>query len=170
MLKNLKSFLSKPSNHKTKQSTSVTSGDQKIEAPNEEDMRYIATLIVRANAWAKEITGKELNYSLDDLFILQQIIDSKEIVPDQTYELQSLGIAFGKIFVENNDNYDWWMVEGPYGRDVCLRYKDTTLLLFPQTMISKRIENQEEVDMIGLYDVIVKGQKKIIEENYPTQH
>jgi hypothetical protein len=36
-------------------------------------------------------------------------------------KLQALGIAFGKVFVENNEFYDWWMVEDEFGRDPAIR-------------------------------------------------
>jgi len=43
------------------------------------------------------------------------------------------------------------MIEDEYGRDPAIGYKKTTLLVFPQTMISKRVESGEVVDMRMMY-------------------
>jgi hypothetical protein len=59
------------------------------------------------------------------------------------------------------------MVEDEYGRDPALRYKDTTLLVFPQTMISKRIEDGEGVDVRELFDGLRERVEEIRAENHP---
>lgn len=142
--------------------------DQKIEAPNKDDMEYIARKMIAAEALAKEITGKELDWSMSDIVIIQEILDSNKIKANETYELQSLGIAFGKIFVGNNEGYDWWMAEDQYGRDPCVRYKETTMLIFPQTMISKRIEDGEHVNVQELYDDLLETLDSVKKEYYPN--
>ena len=42
-------------------------------------------------------------------------------------------------------------LEDEYGKDVCVRHKESTLLIFPQTMISKRIEDGEQVNIAELF-------------------
>ncbi len=43
------------------------------------------------------------------------------------------------------------MAEDEHGRDPCLRYLETSLRVNPLTMISKRIERGEEVDVAWLF-------------------
>ncbi len=134
---------------------------QKIEAPNEDDVDRIARMILYARQLSEELTGQEFDGSLDDLPRLQRILDSGSIQPEATTELQCLGLAFGKVFVENNDGYDWWMAEDEYGRDACVRYGETSLLAFPQTMLSKRVEDGEKFDVADLYHGLVEQIEQI---------
>jgi hypothetical protein len=86
-----------------------------------------------------------------DLDLIQDILDSRRVEREATYSLQALGLAFGKVFVKHNDGFDWWMVDDEYGRDPAIRYKQTSLIAFPMTMISKRVEDGESIDVRDLY-------------------
>ena len=97
---------------------------------------------------------------------MQAIIDSGQIPVENTQELQSLGIVFGRVFVNETQDYDWWVVEDEYGKDACVRYKETTLLIFPQTMLSKRIEDGEQVDVAELFSGLRKELERIKSENH----
>ena len=116
--------------------------EQNIDAPNEKDIDRIAKMLSNASTAASEIISEELDGSLDDLDRLQRIIDTGSIDPEAALLLQALGLAFGKVFVGNNEGYDWWMVEDEYGRDPCIRYTQTTLMAFPQTMLSGKAVRQ----------------------------
>ncbi len=139
---------------------------QIIEAPNDDDFEYIAAMISFARDVAKEITGKPLTRQLSDLHIFQEIIESNVIEPESTQTLQALGLAFGQVFIADNPGYDYWMVEDEYGRDPALRYKETTLLSFPQTIISKRIEDGEEININELYTGLVEMLEEVRMEHY----
>lgn len=139
---------------------------QLISAPAEEDIAYIARLLVDSQRVVQDILGQVLGTSQEDIQKLQAVVDSGAIEREATWALQSLGIAFGKIFVDYNEGYDWWMVEDDYGRDVCVRYRDTTLLFFPQTMISKRVESGEDVNIADMYAWLVNELGRLRDENY----
>jgi uncharacterized protein DUF3806 len=96
--------------------------------------------------------GKDvaLTHSKTDFPLLQKFIDEKALRPDQTYELQCLGIALGQVFAAETP-LRWVMVEDEYGRDPALQYPDTTIILFPLTMISKRVEQGREVDVADIF-------------------
>jgi hypothetical protein len=56
----------------------------------------------------------------------------------------------------------WVMGEDDYGRDPAIKYQETSFILFPLTMTSKRIERGERVDVFDLYDgVAAIAQEKI---------
>ena len=55
------------------------------------------------------------------------------------------------------------MVEDEFGRDPAIRYKETTLLLFPLTMISKRIEDGELVNVMAIYE----GLEEHVQDSLP---
>jgi Domain of unknown function (DUF3806) len=141
---------------------------QLVEALNEKDIDHIARQLIHASGLVEEISGAGLSGDLSDLALLQKVLDTNVIEREATYSLQALGMAFGKVFVNNNEGYDWWMVEDEYGRDPAARYRDTSLLVFPQTMISKRVEDGEEVAVVELYEGLKDHLQRILAENYPN--
>lgn len=143
--------------------------EQTIEAPSEADVERIAQQLVHARQLVEQVTGKCLTGGLADLGLLQTTLDAGLVEPEATYSLQALGMAFGKVFVENNEGYDWWMVEDEYGRDPAVRYRETTLLVFPQTMISKRIEDGEAVVVREMYDGLRETLEEVRAEHYPGE-
>jgi hypothetical protein len=141
--------------------------EQKIEGPTDEDIDYIARMLIYAAEITEEIAGIALAENLDDLDTLQRVIDSKLIDRESTQALQALGLAFGKVFVNETPGYDWWMVEDEFGRDPAIRYKETTLMAFPQTMISKRVEDDEKINLKEMYFGLQHQLERIRVENYP---
>lgn len=125
---------------------------QKIEPPSEADIDAIARSWLHADSVCREVVGKSLDGSRGDLALLQHVVASGSIDRSATYTLQSLGIAFGKVFVNENRGYDWWMVEDEYGRDPAIRYGLSSLLAYPRTIISKRMEEGEDVNVTDLYE------------------
>lgn len=139
---------------------------QNISAPTDADITYVANLLLEARRVVQDVLGQELGATKADLQKIQTVLDRGAIEREATWALQSLGMALGKIFVENHDGYDWWMVEDEYGRDVCVRYRDTSLLFFPQTMISKRVEAGEKVDVASIYEWLVNELHNLRDEHY----
>ena len=85
------------------------------------------------------------------LVLLNTILKSNWIEPTETLKLQCLGITLGDIFVQDM-NFEWIEVEDEYGTDPALQLPGTSILIFPQTMISKRIENGEVVNIYEFYE------------------
>lgn len=93
------------------------------------------------------------------LILLDTILKSNWIESPETVKLQSFGVTLGDIFVQDM-NFNWMQVEDEYGTDPAIQLPDTTILLFPLTMISKRIEAGQEVDIYHLYE----GVKEMVNE------
>ncbi|ESQ81312.1 DUF3806 domain-containing protein [Asticcacaulis sp. YBE204] len=85
------------------------------------------------------------------LHLLDVILREKWIDAEETWKLQSLGVVFGDVLVQEY-GCQWIMVEDQYGRDPCLCIPRTAIKLFPLTMISKRVEQGEEVDVRDFYE------------------
>ena len=101
-------------------------------------------------AAAKQRYGtSSLTKTAADLSVLQRLIDDKVFSKTQTYELQSLGIAFGDVLASELP-LRWVMVTDEYGTDPTLRFKATTVQINALTMISKRIEKNEDVSLSEL--------------------
>jgi hypothetical protein len=84
-----------------------------------------------------------------DLPILQRIIDDKVFKKSQTYELQSLGVVFGDVLARELP-LRWVMITDEYGTDPTLRCRNTSININALTMISKRVEKDEPVDLSRL--------------------
>jgi hypothetical protein len=63
--------------------------------------------------------------------------------------LQCLGVAFGDVLASELP-LRWVMVTDEYGTDPTLRFKDTSLNVNALTMISKRVERDEAVNVSEL--------------------
>jgi hypothetical protein len=84
-----------------------------------------------------------------DLVVLQRLLDDRAFAKTQTYELQSLGIAFGDVLASELP-LRWMMVTDEYGTDPTLRYKNTSIQINALTMLSKRVERGEKVDVVTM--------------------
>jgi hypothetical protein len=138
--------------------------DQKIEPPNEKDIENIAMGVVHAGQVIEQALDEDLDGTFNDLALMQRVLDQAVVEPEATYTLQAFGLAFGRVFLNQFPDYDWWMVEDEFGRDPAIRYKETSLLVFPMTMISKRMEDGDAFDVTELFDGLAKQLAELIEE------
>lgn len=124
--------------------------DQVVTTPTETELARIEA----QREWVRGHYEPDAQYkyqSLDGkLRLLRAIIESGWIEKTETVKLQSLGIALGDALAQEL-SLEWVTVEDEYGRDPALRVPGTTVLLFPLTMISKRIEHDEHVDVDELF-------------------
>ena len=86
----------------------------------------------------------------DDLRILQELLDQRVLQPDQTYELQALGVVLGDVMVAQL-GFSWAVVEDELGRSRALRLGESDELVYPVTMISKRVEADVRFTVNELY-------------------
>lgn len=128
------------------------SGEQKIHLPSRDDQQ---ALTMQRGVVEKFLTSSDLDTkyktAAGKLGALRAIISGKVFRANQTYELQSMGVVLGDAFVIDM-GFHWVVVEDEHGRDFAVKYKDTSVILFPLTMISKRVERGEDVDVFDLYN------------------
>jgi Domain of unknown function (DUF3806) len=91
---------------------------------------------------------------------IRAILQAGIFKPNQTYELQCLGIVLGDAFVQEL-GMEWVVVEDEYGRDPTVRLPETSIILYPLTMISKRIERGEQVDVFELFHGVTRQMDEI---------
>ena len=87
------------------------------------------------------------------LELLDIIITSNWINKNEKNKLQCLGVTLGDTIVQDLE-FSWIEVEDEYGIDPAIKLKETSLILFPLTMISKRIENGEIVNIMEYYNML----------------
>ncbi len=129
--------------------------EQKILKLKEDDIKRIES----QRKWVRGHFTPESEHKyeiLDEkLRLLNTIIESNWISKDETVKLQCLGITLGDCFIQKM-NLKWIMVEDKYGIDPALNLEDTSIIIFPLTMISKRIEKNIEVDVYELFNETCK--------------
>jgi hypothetical protein len=87
-----------------------------------------------------------------DIQLIQKILDEKLFNSSQTYELQSLGVVFGDVLAKELGLH-WEMITDEYGNDPTLRYEKSAYNFNALTMISKRVEGGEKVDVHRLFEL-----------------
>ena len=92
--------------------------------------------------------------------LLDTIIKSNWIEKHETAKLQSLGITLGDIIVQDM-NFIWVEIDEDGETVPALNFPDTALILFPMTMISKRIERGEPFDVYEFYKTLKEDVERI---------
>jgi len=108
-----------------------------------------------ARAWVKGFFTRDPDggYATIDgkLLVIDALLQSGQLSADHTWQLQALGIAFGNALAQNL-GMNWVTVEDKYGRDPALHWPGTSVLAYPMTMISKRVERGELVDIREMFE------------------
>jgi hypothetical protein len=125
--------------------------DQRVEALLTED----TSRIERHRRWVLSVfhpRAANCDSVQDKLALIDAILKSNSIGADETWKLQSLGVVFGDALAQEL-GLIWVAVDDEYGRDPALSVPGTSMLSFPLTSISKRIERGETVDVFHLFEV-----------------
>jgi Domain of unknown function (DUF3806) len=124
--------------------------EQKIQPLSADD----SARLEKQRAWVRDRYGPGARHQYDSLEgklrLLEAILDENWIGATETWKLQSLGITFGDALAEKM-GLVWVAVEDEHGRDPALHDGSRTLVLFPMTMISKRVERGETVAVRDLF-------------------
>jgi len=100
--------------------------------------------------WSSVSADTPLNRN-DDRTALSVIVALLgEVRADETWKLQSLGIVFGDVLARVT-GAEWVQVDDERGTDAALRFGGPDDLAFPMTMLSKRVEAGEEVNVLDLF-------------------
>jgi hypothetical protein len=126
---------------------------QKIEPLNTDDLARIAKQRAVVEQYLGGDTENLRKYQsvVGKLGLLRALLERGVFQPTQTYELQCMGIILGDALIQHC-GVEWRAVEHEHGRDPCVQLPGTTVVLFPLTMISKRIERGEKVDVFILFN------------------
>jgi hypothetical protein len=104
---------------------------------------------------------RRLTGTASDIPLLQEILDGGPYTDSAEDEVIALGTSFGDVLARALD-LKWVRLTDEDGSDIGLRYRKTSLVLFPRDMIIKRIEQGEEPDLQHLFDGVVREVKQLI--------
>ena len=124
---------------------------QIVEDMNSEEIARLET----QRSWVREHYEPHARSKYDTvdgkLALLEEILRNGWIQASETVKLQSLGITFGDALAQKL-GLRLVTVEDEYGRDPALKLDGTSILTFPLTSISKRIEQGMSVEVYGLFE------------------
>jgi hypothetical protein len=131
-----------------------TQPEQKITGLTEADQKRLRDQRAVAEKYiGNEDSKQKYQTATGKLGTIRAILKTDMFTREQTYEIQALGVVLGDAFVQELGR-EWIMVEDAHGRDPAVRMPNTTIILFPLTMISKRIERGEQVDVFQLFNAV----------------
>ena len=127
--------------------------DQRFRDLTDEDRKWLSDQRARVEQLLDGNPDAQRKYqtSAGKLGTIRAVLEGGIFRADQTFELQGLGIILGDA-ISAEMGVDWKMVEDQYGTSPCLALKGTSVVLYPQTMISKRVERGETVDVFNLFN------------------
>ena len=115
---------------------------------------------------------KKFESSAGKLGTIRALLATGKFPAEKTHELQSMGVVLGDVFVQDL-GFHWILVQDEFGTVPAIQYENTTIILYPLTMISKRVEKGETVDIFDLYNGIANIASEKIEQETgrrPTSH
>ncbi len=124
---------------------------QKIEPLDSRDLAHLEAKRDWVRGHYDEAARHQYETLEGNLRLLETILGNRWIEPTETVKLQCLGVAFGDALAQALSLH-WVAVEDQHGRDPALTRPGTSMLVFPMTSISKRIERGEQVDVRQLFE------------------
>lgn len=101
----------------------------------------------RQRAFVAQLAAEQqlgpLTGSMRDIEVLEEIVSRRLLSASQTWELQSLGVAFGDALIAEEPQLHWMEVTDEWGTDPVLVFGETTCQVGALTVISKRVEDSE---------------------------
>ena len=86
-----------------------------------------------------------------DLPVLQQLVEKKVLKDDDVDAWQAIGLVLGDLMVDEFELH-WVSVEDEYGVSKALQWQDTMNFVFPITLLSKRIQFGQKIDIPEIYE------------------
>lgn len=96
----------------------------------------------------------QLRRTEDDLALLQKLHDDGGLRAGQEEALEAVGLVFGEVLATRLP-LQWITVEWQGERSLGLQYPNTTVIVFPGSMVAKRVNRGEAVDFVSLFRATV---------------
>lgn len=85
--------------------------------------------------------------------LLDRILKNGWANPEDRRQLQALGAGLGDALVQEL-GMEWVTVQDEQGRDPAIHWPGTSVVCFPMTMISSRVEDGQSVDAASFYAAV----------------
>lgn len=115
------------------------------------DKQYMANQVRAIDELVSTRLGQRIRGDLGDLVNLQRLLDLKIVTAGDNSNLQAMGIILGQLLADEH-GVDWVIYIDKRGRSRALQIKPHREVIFPATMISRRVNGGASVDVKALYD------------------
>jgi hypothetical protein len=126
-----------------------------IRSPAKADQSRISAQVDVVLGMLRSRYGKmDLRRTEEDLRLLQRLEDDGVLQTGQKYELECIGTVFGQVLAARTP-LQWVTVEWQGERVPGLLFPNTTVIVFPGSIIAKRINRGERVEFAFLFESVV---------------
>ncbi|MDR0195242.1 MAG: DUF3806 domain-containing protein [Myroides sp.] len=117
--------------------------------PKDTDIDYVVDSVCQLLKVEEEEVGDyyESGKALDRL---QALLDDKLFRLDDLVYLEKLGLLFGSLIRYYYQEFSWAVISDEYGRELVLRFRGHEAVSFPISMIRKRLEEGEHINVAEL--------------------
>ena len=123
----------------------------RVDALSSVDLKFMQDQRDFIDNTARRHLGTQLNGEKDhDLGLLQALLDDQLIGRENRQGLQAMGVVFGD-HLQKEERLRWIIYTDKYGRSRALAVPNQDEVIFPMTMISRRAEVGNTVDVKELY-------------------
>ena len=124
----------------------------RVEALSSIDLKYMQDQRDYIDQTARRHIGTQLNGEKDhDLRLLQKLLDQQLVKPENRKGLQAMGVILGD-HLKREENLKWIIYIDKYGRSRALAIPERDEVIFPITMISRRAEVGNKVNVDAIYN------------------
>jgi len=129
--------------------------DDDVRPLDDAEYDWLKSAVDRINSYlAKYYFDEEGEGRLDrterDLKKAQEVFENERFTAAQKSELLALGAVLGNVLATNT-RMEWAVVTNEFGTNLGLWHPDTGFVLYPLSMIVKRVEVGRTVDIPALY-------------------
>ena len=126
---------------------------QKIESPNEAELRWLDQNLIRLRKFAKK--PADHRFTIAELDAVYRDWVSSRGEEDPNPMINSFGTAFGQRLVEDL-SMAWSVVTDEHGTDMAVCGQPGDVLVFPPNLVAKRFVAKEVGFFESLYGVMVR--------------
>lgn len=126
--------------------------EQRVSVLNEADQKHLRDQRAVVERYlGNEDSKQKYKTAAGKLGTIRSLLNADTFKRSQAYELQCLGVVLGDVLVQDL-GMEWIVVEDELGRSQAVRLPNSTIIVYPISMISKRVERGEKVDVFELYN------------------
>jgi hypothetical protein len=125
--------------------------DQQVSSPTADDLALLENWRDWTRGHFASEAAEKYNSVAGKLRLIQAVLDAGWVNRTEGDKLRCLGVTLGDAIAQKMQ-MEWVIVEDDSGRDPALRFPGTTVIAYPLSMISKRIDRGEVVDVADLFD------------------
>jgi hypothetical protein len=118
--------------------------------------------------WVEGWIGPESHTDYTDpnnmVALVGAILRSGQVSPDETVKLRALGTYLG-LAINGATGWPIKQATDEHGTDLAVVYRNPDGMLFPQTLISKRIEAGQEINVFELVNGLISMAQDVLTQD-----